>query len=149
MKCSEKTREGVQDIFVYAARLLLNKRSCRKSNRICVLHCVRLYFWPYCQICRYFSDVTFYSFKNQSAEWNFFWFVSSRSKQMHELIFDGISQVHGRFLWSFYHGSPADKILVIVKFSSINYRSSYCSSIWWIHFYSSRQINFYYSSWSS
>jgi GTPase SAR1 family protein len=37
MECSAKTREGVQDLFVHAARLSLKKRS-PKRNSFCVLH---------------------------------------------------------------------------------------------------------------
>lgn len=38
MECSAKTREGVQDLFIQAARLSLKKRSPRKTSRRCVLH---------------------------------------------------------------------------------------------------------------
>ncbi|UJR08205.1 hypothetical protein I4U23_012478 [Adineta vaga] len=38
MECSAKTREGVQDLFVHAARLSLKKRSTRGSNSRCVLY---------------------------------------------------------------------------------------------------------------
>ncbi|CAF4172783.1 unnamed protein product, partial [Adineta steineri] len=38
MECSAKTREGVQDLFVHAARLSLKKRSRRESSGRCVLH---------------------------------------------------------------------------------------------------------------
>jgi Ras family protein A len=38
MECSAKTREGVQDLFIQAARLSLKKRSQRKPNSYCVLH---------------------------------------------------------------------------------------------------------------
>ena len=38
MECSAKTREGVQDVFVHAARLSLRKRSVRRSHRQCVLY---------------------------------------------------------------------------------------------------------------
>jgi GTPase SAR1 family protein len=40
MECSAKTREGVQDLFVHAARLSLKtrKQSYRKSRQFCVLH---------------------------------------------------------------------------------------------------------------
>jgi GTPase SAR1 family protein len=38
MECSAKTREGVQDLFIQAARLSLKKRSQRKPSRYCVLH---------------------------------------------------------------------------------------------------------------
>ncbi|CAF1022362.1 unnamed protein product [Adineta steineri] len=38
MECSAKTREGVQDLFVHAARLSLKKRSRRDSSGRCVLH---------------------------------------------------------------------------------------------------------------
>ena len=37
MECSAKTRDGVQDVFVHAARLSLRKRSVRKARRTCVL----------------------------------------------------------------------------------------------------------------
>ena len=38
MECSAKTREGVQDVFVQAARLTLRKRPSRKVGARCVLH---------------------------------------------------------------------------------------------------------------
>jgi Ras homolog gene family, member A len=38
MECSAKTREGVQEVFVHAARLTLRKRIGRKPNNHCVLH---------------------------------------------------------------------------------------------------------------
>lgn len=39
MECSAKTREGVQDVFVHAARLTLKKRSSMgKGNKHCVLY---------------------------------------------------------------------------------------------------------------
>ena len=38
MECSAKTREGVQDLFVHAARLLLKKRSKKRRFTNCVLH---------------------------------------------------------------------------------------------------------------
>ncbi|UJR38078.1 hypothetical protein I4U23_030759 [Adineta vaga] len=37
MECSAKTREGVQELFIHAARLSLKKRQTR-SNSICTLH---------------------------------------------------------------------------------------------------------------
>ena len=38
MECSAKTREGVQELFVHAARLSLEKRSHRKKTRKCALY---------------------------------------------------------------------------------------------------------------
>jgi GTPase SAR1 family protein len=38
MECSAKTREGVQDVFVQAARLTLKKRSARRVGKLCVLY---------------------------------------------------------------------------------------------------------------
>jgi Ras family protein A len=38
MECSAKTREGVQDLFLYAARLSLRKRSRKLSTISCVLY---------------------------------------------------------------------------------------------------------------
>ncbi|CAF0829667.1 unnamed protein product [Adineta ricciae] len=38
MECSAKTRDGVQDLFVHAARLSLKQRSSRSSARRCVLY---------------------------------------------------------------------------------------------------------------
>jgi GTPase SAR1 family protein len=40
MECSAKTREGVQDLFVHAARLSLKtrKQSYGKPHKYCVLH---------------------------------------------------------------------------------------------------------------
>jgi len=38
MECSAKTREGVQDLFIQAARLSLKKKSQGKRHGRCVLH---------------------------------------------------------------------------------------------------------------
>lgn len=38
MECSAKTRDGVQDLFMQAARLALKKRSARGHHRFCFLH---------------------------------------------------------------------------------------------------------------
>ena len=38
MECSAKTREGVHDLFIQAARLTLKKRSLRESKRYCFLY---------------------------------------------------------------------------------------------------------------
>ena len=38
MECSAKTREGVRDLFLHAARLSIEKRSNRQPRRFCVLH---------------------------------------------------------------------------------------------------------------
>lgn len=38
MECSAKTREGVQDLFLHAARLSLKKRSPRKPRWHCFSH---------------------------------------------------------------------------------------------------------------
>jgi Ras family protein A len=38
MECSAKTREGVQDLFIQAARLSLKKRSRKHSDDRCVLY---------------------------------------------------------------------------------------------------------------
>ena len=38
MECSAKTREGVQDLFIQAARLSIKKRLRKKSHNRCVLY---------------------------------------------------------------------------------------------------------------
>lgn len=38
MECSAKTRDGVQDLFLQAARLSLKKRSSREHSGRCTLH---------------------------------------------------------------------------------------------------------------
>ena len=38
MECSAKTREGVEEVFVHAARLLLKKRSNRNKRPMCILN---------------------------------------------------------------------------------------------------------------
>jgi Ras family protein A len=38
MECSAKTREGVQDLFIQAARLSLKKYGSRRHRRRCILY---------------------------------------------------------------------------------------------------------------
>jgi Ras family protein A len=38
MECSAKTREGIHDLFIHAARLSLEKRTHPQNRRICVLN---------------------------------------------------------------------------------------------------------------
>jgi len=38
MECSAKTREGIQDLFILAARLSFKKRNHHKKHRMCVLY---------------------------------------------------------------------------------------------------------------
>ena len=38
VECSAKTREGIQDLFILAARLSFKKRDQRKKHRKCVLY---------------------------------------------------------------------------------------------------------------